>query len=121
MIQWEDLLRTWKTIAEKEKRGKRMELERKGILSETRKFIDQLWENAEGQFFYARFVVGEEKKMITGLVTEWMVDEEGRMLVKFAEEKLKNGRPIKKIKEEEMKIEEVKEIVVFKTKTGKVL
>lgn len=57
--------------------------------------------------------------MITGLVIEWEIDED-KMKIKLIQERLENGKIVPKKKRIEIKIEEVEDVVLFKTKSGKI-
>jgi len=40
------------------------------------------------------FLYKNQEKMLTGLVTKWELDGEGKMVLKIAQERLKNGEVI---------------------------
>ncbi len=114
-----ELLKEWKEVIEKEKRKKLVRVSKEAILIAMKQTILEIWKKA-GEPFYARFVIGPQKKMITGLVIEWTINGE-EMKVKLIQERLENAKIVPKEEKIKTKIEEVEDVVLFRTKKGKIL
>jgi len=94
VINWRNLLKEWKEVKEKEKKSKIVALKKEELLREMKEEISKIWEKAKEPFF-ARFVIGSQKKMMTGLVKEWRIDKE-EMIVVLIQEKLEREKVIQK-------------------------
>jgi hypothetical protein len=112
-----ELLKEWKEITKKEKEGKIVRDKKGFLLTLITETILNVWEKTNFEPFYARFVI--RSRMITGLVIEWEIDED-KMKIKLIQERLENGKIVPKKKRIEIKIEEVEDVVLFKTKSGKI-
>jgi hypothetical protein len=113
-----ELLKEWKEITKKEKEGKIVRDKKDFLLTLITETILNVWEKTNFEPFYARFVI--RSRMITGLVIEWEIDED-KMKIKLIQERLENGKIVSKKKKIGIKIEEVEDVVLFKTKSGKIL
>jgi hypothetical protein len=113
-----ELLKEWKEITKKEKEGKIVRDKKDFLLTLITETILNFWEKTNFEPFYARFVI--RSRMITGLVIEWEIDED-KMKIKLIQERLENGKIVSKKKKIGIKIEEVEDVVLFKTKSGKIL
>jgi hypothetical protein len=119
VLNWRELLKEWKEITKKEKKGEIVREDKKEfLLIAMKEAILNVWEKTNFEPFYARFVI--RSRMITGLVIEWKIDED-KMKIKLIQERLENDKIIPKKKKIEIKIEEVEDVVLFKTKNGKIL
>jgi hypothetical protein len=113
-----ELLKEWKEITKKEKEGKIVRDKKDFLLTLITETILNVWEKTNFEPFYARFVI--RSRMITGLVIEWEIDED-KMKIKLIQERLENGKIVSKKKKIGIKIAEVEDVVLFKTKSGKIL
>jgi hypothetical protein len=102
----------------KEKEGEIARDKKEFLLILMKEVILKVWEKANFEPFYARFMI--RSRMITGLVIEWEIEGD-KMKIKLVQERLENGKIVPKKKKIEIKIEEVEDVVLFKTKNGKVL
>jgi hypothetical protein len=72
---------------------------------------------ANGEAFYARIFLSKER--LTGLIDEFKVND--KVIFNLTEEKFVNKRAIKEARRIEVRFSEIKEIVPFKTISGKPL
>ena len=106
---------TFKRVERNERKGKREKIVRKGkesLLIAMKEAILNVWEETNNEPFYARFVI--QSRMITGLVIEWEIVKD-EMRIKLIQETLENGKIVPKEKKIEIKIEEVEDVVLFRT------
>jgi hypothetical protein len=117
-LNWRELLKEWKETTEKEKEKKIVRKGKDSLLIAMKEAILNVWEKTNNEPFYARFMI--RSRMITGLVIEWEIVED-EMRIKLIQETLENGKIVQKDEKIEIKIEEVEDVVLFRTKSGKIL